>query len=88
VLSRAARSRSVQRIGNSRLGRWSVATRRAHPFRWFAVDAAEGVAVEAVLWAAVNRMLGLLLGGIIVVFSILQLLLRLAQRRAISQRQQ
>ena len=84
-MSRVARSGAVQELGRSRYGRWSVATRRAHPYRWFVVDAAEGLALGALLWAFVSATLGILLGAFILLLSTSQLVLRLIQRRALGQ---
>lgn len=87
VMSRLLHSRSVQKLGSSRYARWSVATRRTHPYRWFVVDVAEGLAVGALLWVFVSATVGVVFGAFVLLLSTSQLLLRLIQRRALGQRQ-
>jgi HEAT repeats len=63
------------------LGTWTVRSRRAHPFRWFVLDAALDVILTVALWWALGSTVALVFGSVLGLLLVSGLVLRLSERR-------
>ena len=66
------------------IARTWVRSRRAHPLRWLLIDLAYGVAMTVFFWLLLGRVAGIVVGAVWAVLTGLELIGRLARRRAAS----